>query len=286
MSGMRRRKGWPHGGERFTFECAACGKQTSVTAGTIMHGSKLPLLRWFWAVSTVATPFQWDFGAANSEKQLGLGSSSPAWLLCAELRHAMVARATPPLAGLVEVDQTEIPLRTKADSGFAAAAAARPRAKCWSPAPRRSRKRTRPERLRLAADPRTSPAPSLHWLRCAPNIAPRRRRDQNRRAGRPYARAPTSGTSPMPSAAISQPISFCPEGPPRPLRRRDPGRLRASITDCESKHTSKATSTNSCSASNRRRDPTHSRLPLPLLAIGLVPRPLTYNMLIMPEAQG
>ena len=27
----------------FTFECAACGKQTSVTAGTIMHGSKLPL---------------------------------------------------------------------------------------------------------------------------------------------------------------------------------------------------------------------------------------------------
>src|SRR5271166_7201166 len=37
-------KGWPHGGKPFTFECAACGKQTSVTAGTIMHGSKLPLI--------------------------------------------------------------------------------------------------------------------------------------------------------------------------------------------------------------------------------------------------
>ena len=27
----------------FTYECADCGRQTSVTAGTIMHASKLPL---------------------------------------------------------------------------------------------------------------------------------------------------------------------------------------------------------------------------------------------------
>ncbi len=40
-------KGWPHGGKRFTYECASCGKQTSVTAGTILHGSKLPLTVWF-----------------------------------------------------------------------------------------------------------------------------------------------------------------------------------------------------------------------------------------------
>ena len=37
MSGMRRRR-VAHGGKPFTFECAACGKQTSVTAGTILHG--------------------------------------------------------------------------------------------------------------------------------------------------------------------------------------------------------------------------------------------------------
>src|SRR5512147_2373463 len=48
-------KGWPHGGKPFTFECAACGKQTSVTAGTIMHGSKLPLTAWFWAAYLMAT---------------------------------------------------------------------------------------------------------------------------------------------------------------------------------------------------------------------------------------
>src|SRR5271170_5342092 len=52
---------WPHGfvcpgcgGGRawllktkaFTYECADCGRQTSVTAGTIMHASKLPLTIW------------------------------------------------------------------------------------------------------------------------------------------------------------------------------------------------------------------------------------------------
>jgi len=31
----------------WTLECAGCGKQTSVTAGTVMHGSKLALTVWF-----------------------------------------------------------------------------------------------------------------------------------------------------------------------------------------------------------------------------------------------
>ena len=30
-------------------ECLDCGRQTSVTAGTVMHRSKLPLTTWFWA---------------------------------------------------------------------------------------------------------------------------------------------------------------------------------------------------------------------------------------------
>ena len=41
----------PHG----IWECAACGKQTSVTAGTIMHHCKLPLITWFWAAHLMAT---------------------------------------------------------------------------------------------------------------------------------------------------------------------------------------------------------------------------------------
>src|SRR4029079_3350240 len=39
----------------YTYECVACGKQTSVTAGTVMHRTKLPLTVWFWAAHLMAT---------------------------------------------------------------------------------------------------------------------------------------------------------------------------------------------------------------------------------------
>src|SRR5438874_7941324 len=39
----------------FTYECADWGRQTSVTAGTIMHASKLPLTMWFWAAFLMST---------------------------------------------------------------------------------------------------------------------------------------------------------------------------------------------------------------------------------------
>src|SRR6201997_4367541 len=107
-------KGWPHGGKAFTLECAACGKQTSVTAGTIMHGSKLPLLAWFWAVYLMTTHSN-GISALQLQRQLGLGSYRSAWLLCAKLRRSMVAPGRRALAGLVEIDETEIPCRSKND---------------------------------------------------------------------------------------------------------------------------------------------------------------------------
>ena len=48
-------KGWKLATRAFTWECAGCGKQTSVTAGIVMHGSKLPLSVWFWAAYLMAT---------------------------------------------------------------------------------------------------------------------------------------------------------------------------------------------------------------------------------------
>src|ERR1700741_1939517 len=107
-------KGWPHGGKAFTLECAACGKQTSVTAGTIMHGSTLPLMAWFGAVYLMTTHSN-GISALQLQKQLGLGSYKSAWLLCAKLRRAMVAPGRAPLAGLIEVGEAEIPWRTKTD---------------------------------------------------------------------------------------------------------------------------------------------------------------------------
>lgn len=107
-------RGWALETKAWTHECAGCGKQTSVTAGTVMHGSKLPLTAWFWAAYLMATHSN-GISALQVQAQLGIGSYKTAWLLCAKLRRAMVAPGREPLAGLVEVDETELPCRSKND---------------------------------------------------------------------------------------------------------------------------------------------------------------------------
>jgi Transposase zinc-ribbon domain len=42
-------RAWALKSKPFTYQCTTCGRQTSVTASTIMHASKLPLTTWFWA---------------------------------------------------------------------------------------------------------------------------------------------------------------------------------------------------------------------------------------------
>ena len=97
-----------------TFACATCGKETSVTAGTVMHRAHLPLSVWFWAAFLMATHSN-GMSAMQLKSELGLGSDKTAWLLAMKLRRAMVAPGRTPLAGLVEVDETEIPFRTQDD---------------------------------------------------------------------------------------------------------------------------------------------------------------------------
>ena len=104
------RKGWALATKAWTFECAACDRQTSVTAGTVLHGSKLPLTVWFWAAYLMATHSN-GISALQLQKQLGLGSYKTAWLLCAKLRRAMVAPTAPALrAGRGRRDRDPLPL--------------------------------------------------------------------------------------------------------------------------------------------------------------------------------
>ena len=107
-------KAWALETKAFTFECAGCHKQTSVTAGTIMHGSKLSLTLWFWAAYLMASHSN-GISALQLQKQLGLGSYKSAWFLLAKLRLAMVAPGRSPLKGLVEADETTFPCRSKED---------------------------------------------------------------------------------------------------------------------------------------------------------------------------
>ena len=90
-------------------ECLDCGRQTSVTAGTTMHRSKLPLTTWFWAAHLMATHSN-GMSARQLEDQLGV-TDKTAWLLTQKLRRSMVDPNREPLEGVVEVDQAEIPFR-------------------------------------------------------------------------------------------------------------------------------------------------------------------------------
>jgi hypothetical protein len=107
-------KAWALATKAFVHECARCHKQTSVTAGTLMHGSKLSLTVWFWAAYLMATHSN-GLSALQLQKQLGLGSYKSAWFLAAKLRLAMVAPGRTPLAGLVEADETTFPCRSQED---------------------------------------------------------------------------------------------------------------------------------------------------------------------------
>src|SRR4249919_2578410 len=92
-----------------TYECLDCGRQTSITAGTVMHRSKLPLTAWFWAAHLMSTHSN-GMSARQLEDQLGL-TYKTAWLLAQKLRRSMVDPDRDLLEGVVEVDQTEIPFR-------------------------------------------------------------------------------------------------------------------------------------------------------------------------------
>jgi Transposase zinc-ribbon domain len=47
--GCGHQKGWLLQ-TRHVYECAGCHHHTSITAGTLFHNTKLPLVKWFWCI--------------------------------------------------------------------------------------------------------------------------------------------------------------------------------------------------------------------------------------------
>lgn len=87
------------------WQCAACGRQTSVTAGTIFQDTRTPLTMWFramWCVTSTKT----GTSALSLQHVLGFGSYQTAWTWLHKLRRAMVRPGRDRLSGRVEVDET------------------------------------------------------------------------------------------------------------------------------------------------------------------------------------
>ena len=88
---------------RNTFQCRACRHQTSITAGTVMHRTHLPLTVWFWAIYLCATDKR-GISAVQLSRTLGICYES-AWYLLLRIRAAMGQRDEKyVLSGIVEMD--------------------------------------------------------------------------------------------------------------------------------------------------------------------------------------
>ena len=93
--------------EHKLMHCTSCGHQTSVTSGTIFHGTRKPLLLWFhimWWVVAQKT----GASANNLMDFMGFGSYETAWSWLQKLRRAMVRPERDLLSGEIEVDETFI----------------------------------------------------------------------------------------------------------------------------------------------------------------------------------
>lgn len=73
------------------WRCKKCGHETTLTAGTVMHGSKLPLMYWFTAIHLL-TSTRKTFSASEMQRQLGHKRYQPIWEMMHKLRSVMGLR--------------------------------------------------------------------------------------------------------------------------------------------------------------------------------------------------
>ena len=110
---------WPHGfacpdcasmtapyrASRTRLMCQDCGRQSTVTSGTIFDKTRTPLKVWL-AGAWYLTSQKQGVSALGLQRVLGLGSYQTAWTMLHRFRRAMVRPDREPLKGLVEVDET------------------------------------------------------------------------------------------------------------------------------------------------------------------------------------
>ena len=90
-------------GARKLFQCQACRHQTSLTAGSLMEHTKLPLTKWFLAIYLISQA-KTGLAALALKRQIGV-SYPTAWLLHQKINRAMAQQDnTRRLSGEVQLD--------------------------------------------------------------------------------------------------------------------------------------------------------------------------------------
>lgn len=90
------------------YKCVECGDQFTVTIGTVMEDSHIPLNKWLIAFYIMCAS-KTQVSALQLQRQLELGSYRTAWFLCHRIRFSLV-NAVPSdlLRGTVEADETYV----------------------------------------------------------------------------------------------------------------------------------------------------------------------------------
>jgi transposase-like protein len=88
-------------------QCRSCRYQGSVTAGTVFHGTRVPLRVWFLGIFFLAR-HKTGISARQFQRDTGLGSYQTAWTLLHKLRSGLTAHPAQCLNGDVEADETYI----------------------------------------------------------------------------------------------------------------------------------------------------------------------------------
>jgi len=96
--------------------CRACGRQSSVTAGTIFHQIRTPLSTWFAAIWFITSQKN-GMSAQSLQRVLGFGSYETAWAWLQKLRRAMVRPERELLSGVVELDEVFIGNESRGRAG-------------------------------------------------------------------------------------------------------------------------------------------------------------------------
>jgi hypothetical protein len=90
--------------------CAACGRQSTVTSGTLFDKTRTPLRTWL-AAAWYLTNQKHGVSALGLQPVLGLGSYQTSWAMLHRFRRAMVRSGRERLSGRVEVDETYVGIR-------------------------------------------------------------------------------------------------------------------------------------------------------------------------------
>ena len=99
---------WRMGRRRWPVQkYEACGKRTSVTAGTLFDRRRTPLTVWFTACWMFAAQKD-GVSALSLQRSLEIGSYPTAWAMLHRLRSVLVRPGRDRLTGTVEVDETFI----------------------------------------------------------------------------------------------------------------------------------------------------------------------------------